>query len=307
MNKRIKKTEILERRYASKPVISDIVRGHRLTKEESDLVAIQDPVDTVDILIEPILTRRALNGFEAAVCAMKKEEKKMFSKNTERVLESGEWLYDVTVEVVDCLPFDNYKIKIKTTNVPELELGDYCDIDENEYTVIVKHDEAECIMNMPGAYYLYLLGLKNIETQCLCKVHIYDDHREIDLFKITSFGTLYHFLERATPPGGPYLKNIEGHIDMYHANDHMVLEEYASVNMQDEPYESICYYTNILRPSDDTYCSSVGYQIGYTEIHDKSMKLPITRYDFHCDGETIDIIDREQIDTNNYCRLKEEK
>lgn len=231
----------------------------------------------------------------------------MFSKNTERVLESGEWFYDVTVEVVECLPFDNYKIKIKTTNVSELELGDYCYIDEKEYTVIVKHDEAECIMNMPGVYYLYLIGLKNQETQCLCKVHVYDDHRELDLFKITSFETLYHFLERAKSPGGRYLEDIEGHIDMYYENGHMVLEEYASINIQDEAYESIDYYTNILRPLDDSYCFRAMYQSGYTEIHDKSLKLPITRYDFHYNGETIDIIDREQIDTNHYCRLKEEE
>lgn len=45
-------------RYASKPVISPV-------KEENN---------TVDILIEPILTRRMLNAFEAGY-AMKKEDK----------------------------------------------------------------------------------------------------------------------------------------------------------------------------------------------------------------------------------------
>ncbi len=96
-----KKTGILERRYASKSVISEImgynssvVRGHRLTKEESDLVAIQDPVDTVDILIEPILTRRALNGFESAVCVMKKEEENGKERVDQKKIEEIKQLVD---------------------------------------------------------------------------------------------------------------------------------------------------------------------------------------------------------------------
>lgn len=57
------KTEIPERfRYASKPVISPV-------KEENNT----EENNTVDILIEPILSRRMLNAFEAG-CAMKKED-----------------------------------------------------------------------------------------------------------------------------------------------------------------------------------------------------------------------------------------
>lgn len=235
----------------------------------------------------------------------------MIFKNIVRYEEYDHALFDVVAEVVDCLPNNNYKIKIETKEIPEEELrnGDFCEIVENEYEFVVPYDEAACIMEMPEKFYEYFIDDEYI--WCLCRIHKYGDHREIDVYEIPSFRYMYKFLKIASNPGNGCMekRGIEGNINYYHSKDHFVFEECTHLCIDEESISDIIYRTNIgIR---EEYTSNVRFDAITSSQSSKidflGLNLPITRYDFHYNGETIDIFDYDGIEKDGFCAFKNYK
>ena len=221
----------------------------------------------------------------------------MLFKNKVRFNSLCEWMFDVFAEVVDCLPNNNYRIRIKVKEMPfheQHEIGaGYCFfINEEEYDIVAPYTEAECIMEMPEKFYDFN---KRDGINCLCRSHIYEDHREIDIIEIPSFSYLYKFLKTVEFPaiqqdGG--MTDIEGNINYYVSKDHYVLEECMHF-INDDGLQYLCESTNIC--SGNNYTSNV--DVNCADKHKFfGLGLPITRYDFHYNGEIIDIIEHCGLD-----------
>lgn len=225
-----------------------------------------------------------------------KEDHFMLFKNKVRFIEYDQWMCDVVAEVVDCLPNSNYRIRIKTQELPFYEKAKfadgYCfDINEEEYDIVVPYTEAECIMDMPEKFYEFnIVGRVN----CICRSHVYEDHREIDIIEIPSFSYLYKFLKIVAYPAEQrdgVATAIEGNINHYVLEDHDVFEEFAQYDNADG-LQYLCESTNIC--NGNTYTSNVKLYFDKHEFF--GLGLPITRYDFHYNGEIIDIIEHCGLD-----------
>lgn len=227
----------------------------------------------------------------------------LLTNKTERVCLCNQYLFDVNAEVIECLPNGYVKIHITVTNpmvtgeFTDDNLKGYCLGYYNgsvknggDFTFITPFAEACDIMEMPGYFHQYYID-KNLSIPIMCNIHVFDDHREVDLYEVESFETIYRFIrfcsDKTRHASALYdITDINDNVDMRMDDDHYVLTEYVTYDQTGEELSEIHLGSNIGDNGHYTSHCSVTIDENVCKTN-----LPITRYEFHTkDGQTISVL-----------------